>query len=155
MGERNTEWQEEVSRPTIIDWHNFIREVCEEWLLANTQEIGGLSEDLEAIDVEIDESKYFHRKYHQATWRKVGLQRNGKGEWEVALFLLRTGNPLIFSPSFRNGLIRVPGSSGLPIAILQTVVPVFIHRVNYIYNFVSPLDREVHNNHVDNMWMRA
>lgn len=55
----DTEWQEEVSQSTIIDWHNFIREVCKEWLLANPQKIGGLSNDLEAIDVEIGRIRYF------------------------------------------------------------------------------------------------
>ena len=55
---------------TIVDWCNFQRELCEEWLERNPIQIGGISDDGEAIIVEVDESKYFHRKYHRGQWRE-------------------------------------------------------------------------------------
>jgi hypothetical protein len=57
---------------TTTDWCNFMREECQVWLSNNSDEIGGMDEQGNAIVVEIDKSKYFHRKYHQIWWhRKV------------------------------------------------------------------------------------
>ena len=58
-----------LSSHTMSDWSNFLCEVCEEWLLVNNQQIGGLNEDLTAKEVEIDETKYFHRKYYRGHYR--------------------------------------------------------------------------------------
>ncbi|KAK9731651.1 hypothetical protein QE152_g13471 [Popillia japonica] len=46
------------------------KEVCEQSLIDNPTIIGGLNEDLTAKVVEIDESKFFHRKYHRGQWRE-------------------------------------------------------------------------------------
>ena len=54
----------------VIDWCNFLREVCEQYLEENPQQHGGLDENGEPIVVEIDKSKYFHRKYHRCQWRQ-------------------------------------------------------------------------------------
>jgi hypothetical protein len=55
---------------TVIDWCNFMREECETWLNNNPIELGGTDENGDPIVVEIDESKYFHRKYHRGQWRE-------------------------------------------------------------------------------------
>lgn len=54
---------------TISDWCNFLREVCEQDLEENAGPIGGLDEDGVSKIAEIDESKFFHRKYHRGQWR--------------------------------------------------------------------------------------
>ena len=48
----------------IVDWCNFMRVECQVWLTNNNEQIGGMDADGEPVVVEIDESKYFHRKYH-------------------------------------------------------------------------------------------
>lgn len=58
------------STHTIVDWFNFCRDICEQHLENFPKEIGGLNEDLTAKVVEIDESKFFHRKYHRGQWRE-------------------------------------------------------------------------------------
>jgi hypothetical protein len=45
--------------------------------------IGGLNDDMTSKVVEIDESKFFHRKYHRGQWRAGhwvfgGIERNTK-----------------------------------------------------------------------------
>ena len=56
--------QLEVSQHSLVDWHNFCRDVTSRWCHDNGQEMGGLNEDLTARIVEIDESCFFRRKNH-------------------------------------------------------------------------------------------
>ncbi|XP_047146191.1 male abnormal protein mab-31-like [Hydra vulgaris] len=54
---------------TFADWANFCRDVCEVELETNLSVIGGINADGTPIVIEIDESKFFHRKYHRGQWR--------------------------------------------------------------------------------------
>ena len=53
------------SDQTMVDWYNSFREICVRWNDMNAQELGGFDVNGYGIVVEIDESKYFHRKYHR------------------------------------------------------------------------------------------
>ncbi|KAL3271847.1 hypothetical protein HHI36_022317 [Cryptolaemus montrouzieri] len=44
-------------------------EVCEQNLIDNAEPIGGLDENFVPKVTEIDESKFFHQKYHRGQWR--------------------------------------------------------------------------------------
>ena len=48
----------------------FIRDLCETTIENNPQELGGFNENGETIEVEINESTFFHRKYHSGQWRE-------------------------------------------------------------------------------------
>jgi hypothetical protein len=69
---------------TVVDWCSFCRDVCEQDLISHRTEIVGLDEDtLEPKVVEIDESKFFHRKYHRVSGeRAIGfsMELSGVGE---------------------------------------------------------------------------
>ena len=61
-------------RSTVIDWANFMRDVCQEFLNRNPQEIGVFCDNGQQLTVEIDESLFFHQKYQR------GKPRGG-GHW--------------------------------------------------------------------------
>jgi hypothetical protein len=48
---------------TVVDWSNFCRGVCAQWL--QNREIGGFDAAGQPFVVEIDETKFVHHKYHR------------------------------------------------------------------------------------------
>lgn len=62
---------------TIVNYNNYFRMECCEWLLTTNQLLGGFDANGQSVVVEVDESYFFHRKYHR------GRRRTGK--WVVGL----------------------------------------------------------------------
>ena len=52
-----------INKITATDWTNFIHDVCGEFVVVHTEAIGGFNDAGEPIVVEIDESKFFNKKY--------------------------------------------------------------------------------------------
>jgi len=63
----------DISEQTMVDWYNFCRDECANWLARNPIELGGFDQGGEPVIVEIDESKFFNRKYHRG--------RDSDGHW--------------------------------------------------------------------------
>ena len=55
---------------TVVAWCNFYRDMCEDWIMNNPMEVGGFDADRQPMVVEINETKYFHWKYHLGQWRE-------------------------------------------------------------------------------------
>lgn len=151
-----------LSLNIVVDWCAFMREECENWIAANSEEIGGMDQNGEAIIVEIDETKYFYRKYHRGQWRE--------GNWIFGGIERESG---------RCFLVEVPDQRAdtLHACILQHILPgthiisdgwasyARIGRINHgIYehsvavhehNFVDPNNDNTHTQNVKNMWMQA
>ncbi|CAI9734530.1 Hypothetical predicted protein [Octopus vulgaris] len=137
----------EIGREAIVNWYNYFRDVCAMWCFDHPVQLGG-----EDVVVEIDESKFMHRKYHRGTYRE--------GHWVLGI---------IERSSLRCVLVPVQDRSAatlLPI-ITRHVLPgtkiitdswraynsLPNHlTVNHSVNFVDPNDASIHTNTVEGMW---
>lgn len=145
-----------ISSEAIVDWQNFIRDICCQYMLDHPVELGGPGRE-----VEIDESYFMRRKYHQGAHRP--------GQW--VLGMAERG-------SRRCMMVQVPDRSAptiLPI-IQRHVLPgtrvitdgwqaynnlqITLNPggggdhavVNHRLSFVDPNDATVHTNLVEGTW---
>ena len=138
-------------------------QVCKEDLRLHLQEMGGLHKRIGLpIIVEIDETKYFHRKYHQGQWRE--------GHWVFEGIERDTGKCF---------LVEVPDRTRATLEpiVLQFILPgshiisdgwrvyanlakvrwginlydVIVH----VQHFLDPNNPTIHTNNIENTWMRA
>ena len=132
-----------------IDWYNFCRDVCGQHLLQNRQQIGGLELDADGNIVpkvvEIDESKFFHRKYHRGEYREGhwvfgGIER-GSNRCFMAEVERRVGAtlPQLIKYMILHGTYIISDNGA------------YTHDViNHEDNFVDPNNSDIHS-----MWSRA
>ena len=73
-----------IDAKTSVDWCNFIRDICGSWVEDHSQPIGGLDPQGNSLEVQIDESKFMHRKYHRGQMRD--------GHWVFGGIETATGN---------------------------------------------------------------
>lgn len=163
MPQREILHEADVRSPnTLVDWCNFIREECAVWLENHPDEIGGIDEQGLPIVVEIDESKYFHRKYHRGQWRDGhwvfgGIER-GSGKCflvEVPDRTAATLEPIIERFILPGSHIMSDGWAAY--ANIDNIGNgIYMHDVVvHQRNFVNPRNPDVHTENVENMWMRA
>jgi len=148
-----------LSETRIIQWNQFIRDLCSWDLLHRPIEIGG-----PGLTVQIDESQVAKRKYHR------GRYVPGSERWVFGGVCPQTGEGFLeLVPNRRaETLLQVierrirPGSTinsdmfasyngiqNIP------VNPPYVHNVvNHKENFVCPLTG-THTNHVENYWKNA
>ena len=150
------------TKATIVDWCNFLREVAGDYIMRRPTEIGGFDNNGWPVVVEVDESKYYHRKYHRGQWRK--------GHWVFGGFERGTGKSFLVEvpDRTRRTLYRIIREHILPGShIVHDGWRAYdtIHRIRRgIYthqkivhqrHFVDPNDPEVHTQNIENLWMRA
>ncbi|GFN83683.1 hypothetical protein PoB_001018900 [Plakobranchus ocellatus] len=152
----------EDSRKTTVDWSNFMRDVCIDFPERNPQEIGGFNDDGEQITVEIDESLFFHRKYHRGAhlgghWVFGGVERD-TGKCFMVMVPNRTRATL--EPVIEQFIL--PGSHIVPdgwaayenLEALRGGVYTHAVVIHQRY-FVDRDDPDVHTQNIENTWMRA
>ena len=137
--------------------------MCEEDLRLHPQPVGGLDEETGLpIIVEIDESKYFHRKYHRGQWRDGhwvfgGVERNsGKCFMvEVENRARATLEPIVEQFILPGSHIISDGWRAYA-NLAELGGGVYLHDVIvHDQHFVDPDNPTIHTNNVENMWMRA
>ena len=146
---KNLGWGEH----TITDWENFLRDLCVEIFLTNPQPIGG-----PVHVVEIDESKFGHRKYSRGRllsgqWVFGGIDRETKDIFMIPVHD-RKANTLI--PIIEKYIL--PGTSiysyewasysSIPSTTFQHLT------VNHSLSFVNPVTG-VHTQTVESSWGQA
>ena len=147
---------------TTVDWCNFCRDVCEEWIENHSQPIGSFDENFEPKTVEIDESYFFRRKYNRGAWRPGhwvfgGIER-GSGRCFLAEVPDRTKNTL------QDAIKRfiLPGTHIISDGwaaygdIDEIDGGVYSHdTIVHEDHFVDPEQPEVHTQNIENLWMRT
>lgn len=142
-----------ASESTIVDWKNFVRDICAEYFIKHPQIIGGVGHI-----VEIDESAWTKRKYNRGRqvsnqWVFGGIDRDTR-ECFAVLVDQRDANTLIpiiqqfilpgttiFSDQWAayNGIGNCPEQ--------------YIHQtVNHSQNFIDPVTN-THTQNIENLWM--
>ena len=93
----------DIKHCATVDWNNYLREVCAQFLLANPKKIGG-----KGYTVEIDESLFVRRKHNKG--RDVGQQ------WVFGGICRETGDCFLFAVDTRSKeqLLPIIESSILP-----------------------------------------
>lgn len=147
----------EVSNNTITDWYNYCREVCTQSLAENSVQIGGVGEV-----VEIDESKFYRRKYNrgrvlsaqQDGWVFGGIQRSN-GD----CFMVRVGDR---SKNTLFPLILKYIKPGTQIISDEWKAYSKLNEIGYKHrtvchkrNFVAPENPTIHTQNIECSWRYA
>jgi transposase-like protein len=143
-----------LTAPTIIQWYQFYRDVCSNWLLRNHIQIGG-----EGVTVELDESVVARRKYNRGRLIKEKWVFDGYAPTSGGVFLElvpdRSASTLL--PLVRKYV--VPGSTIITdkwksycgISKME-VEPRYLHQeVDHSKNFVDPKTGAC-TNRIEAMW---
>ena len=147
---------------TLADWANFCRDVCEVDLETNPSVIGGINADGTPIVVEIDESKFFHRKYHRVQWRPGHWVFGGIEKESRECFLIEV--PDRSAETLQNLVLQfiLPGTHIVSDGWASYASIQNLHHEIYSHavvihksNFVDPIDNETHTQNIENQWMRV
>jgi transposase-like protein len=141
-----------TSKLTIL-----LREICQEDFILQSQKIGGYDAKNNRIIVEIDETKFFHRKYHRGRytdgqWCFGGVERNSRKCFIVPIADRRESTLLncIFEWILPGTIIISDKWASYRNLMQHNDYQHFT--VNHSLNFVNPENPEIHTNNIENLW---
>jgi len=145
---------------TVTDWCSFFREEAENYVIRHSPEIGGIYGNGEQITVEVDETKFFHRKYHRGQWREGHWVMGGIERGSGRCFLVEVPNRI---QSLWSGLYGTTCYRGHVTdkwkaydGLSRIGHEIYTHAtVSHSRNFVDQHDPEVHTENILSMWSRA
>lgn len=151
-----------TSYATIVNYNNYFRIECYNWLLRNSHQLGGFDANGQSVVVEVDESYFFHRKYHRGQFRRgqwvVGLVERGSGRcWMqvVAKRDARTLEQIISSHVLPGTKIITDAWRGYN-NVGQLGNGIYDHAVVvHADNFVHPVHPDIHTQTIEGLWMQV
>ena len=142
----------DIDDNSVIDWNNYLREVCADHLLANPSVIGG-----PGMTVEIDESLFVRRKNNVGRvfprqWVLGGICRETK---ECFLYSVPDRSAQTLIPIIQQAVLSGSTVISDEWAAYNRLSDFFTHEtVNHSINFVDP-QSGAHTQHVERMWRAA
>ena len=135
-----------------MDWYNFC-DVCEHYLVYNPVQIGEIDLDdnrnIVPKVVEIDESKFFHRKYHRGQWREGHWVFGGIERGSNKCFSVEVGrrDEATLRPLIEQWIL--PGTKIMSDDWRDAYHDgIYQHVIIHEQNFVDPHDRNIHTQNV-------
>ena len=142
-----------INKNTVVDWNNYLREVCATDLIQNPMRIGGPN-----MTVEVDESLFTRRKNHQGRflpqqWVFGGICREIRETFQYAVDRRDVATLLpIIQGSILPGTTIMSDLWAAYGGIQQ--IGYTHHTVNHTYHFVDPVTG-AHTQNVENSWKNA
>lgn len=154
---------EEISSwDTIVNYNNFFRLECRNWILNLQVDLGGFDANGQSCYVEVDESYFFHTKYHRGRFRRgtwiVGLVERHSGKCWFEIVQRRDAQTL--EQIITNHVL--PGTTVVTdawrgydnVGIMNNGV--YNHLlVVHADNFVDPVHADIHTETIEGLWMQA
>ncbi|GFO38369.1 hypothetical protein PoB_006487400 [Plakobranchus ocellatus] len=139
-----------VSKKTVIDWQNYIRDICAQYVIDHHVQLGGRNRT-----VEIDESKFMHRKYNRGRFRQ--------GQWVLGMIERETDNCCLKPVDDRSACTLLPiiQQHVLPGTRIVTDQWAAYNALpnhasgNHLLHFVDPNNDTVHTNQIEGCWAHA
>jgi transposase-like protein len=154
----------------IHDWHhlvnynNFFRLECKNWLQSQQQvQLGGFDANGVPKYVEVDETYFFHRKYHRGAHRRrgkwvVGLVERDSGRCWLEVVQRRDAPTLelIICNHVLPGTIIVTDAWGGYQNVGNLQNGIYQHEVVvHAQYFVDPIHADIHTETIEGLWMHA
>ena len=146
-----------LNKNTCVSWCLKIREVIEDSIEAEDVVLGGFSESGEPLEVEIDESLFFKRKYNRGRlgnpkWVFGGIERNSGKCFFVPVEDRSAGTLLSIIYSKILPGTRIISDQWAAYRSLSQNENYSYASVNHSLNFVSPNDPSVHTQNIESLW---
>lgn len=148
---------------TIVNYNNYYRIECYNWLLRNyNSQLGGSDVNGASIFVEVDESYFFRRKYNRGQRRRgkwvVGMVERGSGRCWLEVVAKRDAATIerIINAHILPGTTIVTDAWRGYNNVGQMRNGVYTHEVVVHANeFVHTIHDEIHTETIEGLWMQA
>jgi len=154
-------FEELASWDTIVNYNNYFRLECHNWILHQQQQLGGFDANGQPHSVEVDESHFFLWKYHRGRHRSstwvVGLIECDSGRCWLEIVRQRDAQTLeqiISNHVFPVTVIVTDAWGGYP-NVNQINNGIYTHKVVHAHNFIDLVHSEIHTETIEGLWMQT
>ena len=146
-----------LTAKTLVDWNNFMREICSNYVQDHLAPIGGRGKI-----VEIDESLFFKTKYNRGrrrekNWVFGGCERGNSKNCFFVCVENRNRHTLIplIKKHILPGSVIVSDEWAAYNGISSVAGFDYVHwKVNHSLNFVNPSNQDAHTQTIESCWGR-